>query len=66
MRMWFCSSGFGPGPSYPGGGSKLVNGAAGPTISRKKNEHTTNSVSITHAIIGSSPSLRNFRITATT
>ena len=33
---------------------------------KKKKAHTTKSVSITHCIIGSSPSLRNFTTTATT
>jgi hypothetical protein len=40
--MWFCSSGFGPGPSSRGVGLTVVNGLAGPSIRAKKKAHTTN------------------------
>jgi hypothetical protein len=70
MRMWFCRSAFGPGPSNPGGitNGVLLNGSAGPmfgSMSPKKNRVTTNIVSVAHPTRGSVARLRNLREIAT-
>ena len=58
MRMWFCNSAFGPGPSKPGGTANGValNGSAGPmfgSINPKKNSETVNIVSVAQPTSGS-------------
>ncbi len=65
MRMWFCSSGFGPGPSKPSGGSKLRNGSAGPTIRAKKKAAVRKIVTRAQPTRGSLSRSRNLRRTAT-
>ena len=63
MRMWFCRSGFGPGPSKPGGGTFAWNGLAAVSMRAKKNTAIVNSVIIAHATSGSSRRLRNLLAT---
>ena len=65
MRMCSCRSGFGPGPSYPAGTATVVNGLAGPSISKKKKRQTTSIVSSAKPTSGSANRRRNFRATCT-
>jgi hypothetical protein len=64
MSGWFCRSGLGPGPSS-GGSASTRNGLAGPSMSPKKNRHTTNITIMAHATSGSFRRSRNFTTTAT-
>ncbi len=60
MRMWFCSSGFGPGPSVGMTPCTSVNGLAGPSSRKKKNAATTNIVASAQPTSGSVSRLRNW------
>ena len=60
MRMWFCSSGLGPGPSVGITPFTCSNGLAGPSIKRKKNAATTSIVAMAHPTIGSVSRLRKW------
>jgi hypothetical protein len=64
MRMWFCSSGLGPGPSVGMTPATSLNGLAGPNIRRKKKPEITNSVTRAHPTSGSSKRLRKCHVTA--
>ena len=50
---WFCSKGFGPGPSRGTAPATVRNGLAGPTMSPKKKAVTANAVTMAHATSGS-------------
>ncbi len=60
MRMWFCSSGFGPGPSVGIAPCTVLKGFAGPSISRKKNAATASITAIAHPTSGSVNRLRKW------
>ena len=64
MRMWFCSSGLGPGPSVGMAPATCLNGLAGPNISRKKKPQITNSVTRAQPTSGSSSRRRKWNVTA--
>ncbi len=63
MRMWFCSSGFGPGPSVGMTPFTVSNGFAGPIIRRKKNAATPSIVAIAQPTSGSVSRLRKWWVT---
>ncbi|CAB4695205.1 unannotated protein [freshwater metagenome] len=56
-RMWFCSSGLGPGPLVTPSAPRW-NASAGPSVSTKKKMHTTNITTRAHATNGSAKRLR--------
>ena len=58
-KMWFCNSGFGPGPSSTPG-APVLNGLAGPSVSTKKNNMTTFMVANAQPTIGSFNRVRYF------
>ena len=63
--MWFCRSGFGPGPSKPTGTvDPAANGEAGPNEMSAKNVVTTYMTTRAQATSGSSRRDRNRRATA--
>ncbi len=61
--MWFCSSGFGPGPLVMPG-APGANGSAGPKLSNAKKAKTTNITISAHPTSTSSVRLRNRQATA--
>ena len=61
--MWFCSSGFGPGPLVTPT-APLANGSAGPRLIMAKNAVITNITMSAHPTNGSSVFFRNRQATA--
>jgi hypothetical protein len=65
MSGWSCNSGFGPRPSVGTTPLSTLNGLAGPSMSAKKNAHTTSMARTAQATSGSVTRSRKRQQTAT-